>query len=271
MNKDENFFDQLRKQQSAESKKDSTTVNHVTKHASKSKSIVEEQCIQNTTVVSEQDTTETSNMPPECRRALVTLIRQGVILSLQKAKIFEIICRYQSNIRKHLADMYLKLVLDEKSGVAFIARVDEEDTSNNKFTDDNASMEETVSLISRRTLTLFDTLLLLILRKYYQKRETAGEQKVIIDIERIESNLTPFLPLTNNSKSERKNLNASLKKMTGKRILSSIPSSDDRYEITPIIRYVVNADFLETMLAEYHQLATDANLEVCNPATEESE
>lgn len=31
-----------------------------------------------------------------------------------------------------------------------------------------------------------------------------------------------------------------------------------RYQITPLIRYVVNAEFLESMLEEYHQLAQPA-------------
>ncbi|MFU7548289.1 DUF4194 domain-containing protein, partial [Pseudomonas paraeruginosa] len=63
-------------------------------------------------------------------------------------------------------------------------------------------------MINKRTLSLYDTLLLLVLRKYYQERETAGEQKIIIDIERIEALMTPFLPLTYSSRSERRTLNA---------------------------------------------------------------
>lgn len=188
-------------------------------------------------------------MPPEARRALVSLLRQGVILAGQKSNLFDSICRYQDAVRSHLADVYLKLVLDQRAGVAFIAGLDESDVE-----------EEAVSLITRRTLSLYDTLLLLVLRKHYQERETAGEQRIIIDIERIEANLSPFLPLTNSTRSDRKKLDASLQKMVERHILSSVRGSDDRFEITPIIRYVVNAEFLESMLAEYKQLAFDASL-----------
>ncbi|MDD2661306.1 MAG: DUF4194 domain-containing protein [Methylococcales bacterium] len=190
------------------------------------------------------------SMPPEARRALVSLFRQGVILASQKSNLFESICRYQNAIRNHLADVYLKLILDQRAGVAFIAGLDESDGEN----------EETVSLITRRTLSLYDTLLLLVLRKHYQERETTGEQKIIIDVEKIEANLSPFLPLTNSSKSDRRQLDAALKKMTERHILSSVRGNDDRFEITPIIRYVVNAEFLESMAAEYQQLALDAGL-----------
>lgn len=190
--------------------------------------------------------TENGKLSPEARRALVSLLKHGVVLAAQKSKLFDAICRYQSAVRGHLSDVYLKLVLDEKTGVAFVAGLDESDAD-----DEN----ETVSLITRRTLSLYDTLLLLVLRKHYQERESVGEQRIIIDIERIEASLTPFLPLTNSMKSDRRKLIAALNKMLEKRLLTKVRGSNDRLEITPIIRYVVNAEFLEKMLKEYQELA----------------
>ena len=199
------------------------------------------------------DSNDAKGMSPEARRALVSLLRLGVIHATKKAKIFESICRYQLEIRQHLADMYLNLTLDDKAGIAFVSSVEEDD-----FDDD----DEPVSLITRRTLTLYDTLLLLVLRKYYQERELSGEHHVVIDIERVESYLTPFLPLTNSMKSDKRKLGAAMKRMVEKRILSSVRSSDDRFEITPIIRYVVNADFLEEMLEEYNRIAIENGVNV---------
>lgn len=192
-------------------------------------------------------TSENGGLQPEARRALVSLLKHGVILAGQKGRLFETICRYQTEVRSHLADIYLKLMLDERAGVAFVAQIDEADSD-----------EETTSLITRRTLSLYDTLLLLVLRKHYQDRENAGEQRIVIDIERIESNLSPFLPLTNSTKLDRKKLIIALNKMIEKRLLSKVRSSNDRLEITPVIRYVVNAEFLEKMLKEYQQLANEA-------------
>ncbi|VAW46690.1 FIG039767: hypothetical protein [hydrothermal vent metagenome] len=203
---------------------------------------------------------ERGKMPPEARRVLVSLLKQGVILSAQKSTLFESICRYQSAIRNHLADVYLKLVLDEKSGVAFVAQMDE---SENEDLD-------TVSLMTRRTLSLYDTLVLLVLRKHYQERESAGEQRIIIDIERIEANLTPFLPLTNSMKSDQRKLSSSLTKMIEKHLLSKVRGSDDRFEITPIIRYVVNADFLEQMLEAYQELAQKTGGNMASGSGDES-
>ena len=199
------------------------------------------------------DESSDKSMPPEARRALVSLLRQGVILSAQKSKLFESLCQHQSAVRRHLSEVYLKLILDERAGVAFVAGVQrEEDIESGNLED-----EEPVSLISRRTLSIYDTLLLLVLRKHYQDRETSGEQRIVIDTERVESHLTPFLPLTNSTKSDRKQLNVALQKMVTKKILSPVRGSDDRFEITPVIRYVVSAEFLESMLNEYLKIARE--------------
>jgi hypothetical protein len=39
-----------------------------------------------------------------------------------------------------------------------------------------------------------------------------------------------------------------------------VRGDDERFEITPVIRYVVNADFLGRLLAEYERLAIDAGM-----------
>lgn len=186
---------------------------------------------------------EQGRFSPELRRALVELMRSGVVLASAKPQVFELLCRYQPQIEAHLAEMYLRLLIDQAAGVALLLQQQDED--------DFEQEEAGSALISRRTLTLYDTLLLLVLRKHYQERQTAGEQQVIIDIDRIESQLTPFLPLTNSSRGDRRKLSGAMTKMKDKKLLSPVRGEDDRWEITPVIRYVVSAEFLERMLGEY--------------------
>ncbi len=195
-------------------------------------------------------------LPHEARHVLIRLLRHGVILAKQSAHHFQNVCRYQQPLRQHLADMYLLLVLDEAAGVAFIASIDE------STDDDTVNTNDLPSLLTRRTLSLYDTIVLLILRKHYQERETAGEQRIIIDIDRMESYLCPFMPLINSYKLARQKLLATLQKLVEKRLLTAVRGSEARFEITPVIRYVVNADFLETMLADYQQLAEKHNIEL---------
>jgi len=187
-------------------------------------------------------------LPADAKRALVSLMRMGAVVINQKPKLFEQICRYEKLIQQHLSNMYLRLLLDAKAGVALVLQ--------QEVIGDGE--DDIYTLISRRTLSLYDTLLLLILRKFYQQREASGEQRVIVDVDQIETGLTPFLPLTNSARSDRRTLNASLKKMTERKILSSIRAEEGRYEITPVIRYVVNAAYLERLLNEYVNLANES-------------
>jgi len=211
-------------------------------------------------LITESVRSSDSDMPHDARRVLVHLMRQGSVMASQKPKLFEQLCRYELPIRKHLSEVYLQLVLDQKSGVAFLASTASEHVGNAEdegLEDEAADSDESATLIPKRTLSLFDTLILLVLRKHYQDRESAGEQKITIDIERLESYLTPFLPITDHASKDRKKLLVRVKEMVKRKVLSTIRGEEDRYEITPIIRYVVNAGFLETMLAEYTALAQE--------------
>lgn len=211
-------------------------------------------------LITESVRSSDSDMPHDARRVLVHLMRQGSVMASQKPKLFEQLCRYELAIRKHLSEVYLQLVLDQKSGVAFVASIASEHVGNvddDGLEDEATDSDESATLIPKRTLSLFDTLILLVLRKHYQDRESAGEQKITIDIERLESYLTPFLPITDHASKDRKKLLVRVKEMVKRKVLSTIRGEEDRYEITPIIRYVVNAGFLETMLAEYTALAQE--------------
>ncbi len=220
----------------------------------------EVQMLSNEDVQALSDESTSSEMPHEARRILVHLMRQGTVLAAQKPKMFELLCRYEQPIRRHLSEVYLQLVLDQKAGVAFVATADSEHCP----PEEEASLaedegdEEIVSLISKRPLSLFDTLILLVLRKHYQDRETAGEQKITIDIERLESYLTPFLPITDHASKDRKRLLARVNEMKKRKILSTLRGEEYRYEVTPIIRYVVSANMLEQLLEAYTAMSVSS-------------
>lgn len=199
----------------------------------------------------------TTDMPTIAKKTLVYLMRQGVILQTQKPQVFANVLQYQEMIIRHLSEVYLSLIIDERQGIIFIARADyqENPTENHEIDNEMSDEDDISSLINRKTISVYDSLLLLLLRKYYQERENVGEQQIIIDIEKLEGLLSPFLPLTNYETKGRKQLigriNGLLKPH---KIVQSIRNSDERFEITPMIRYVVNADFLQSMLNEYEQL-----------------
>ena len=188
-----------------------------------------------------------ARLAPEARRAVVTLLKQGAVLATDKRVIFEAICRHRQPLEAHLADMYLRLLIDERAGVALILQSDPDEAEGDED-------ETATALISRRSMTLYETLLILVLRKHYQDRQSSGEQSVFIDLDRIESGLTPFLPLTTSTRSDRHQLAGALKNMLKHKILARARGTQDLFEITPVIRYVVSAASLEHLLAQYTSL-----------------
>lgn len=198
-----------------------------------------------------------TKMPAIAKKTLVYLMRQGVVLQSQKPQVFANVLQYQEMIIRHLSEVYLSLIVDERQGVLFIARSDYQETQDeqNNADDEMNDEEDISSLISRRTISIYDSLLLLILRKYYQERENAGEQQIVIDVDKLEGLFLPFSPLTNYETKERSKLINKLKSFAKSyKILQGIRNSDERFEIMPMIRYVVNADFLNAMLSEYEAL-----------------
>ena len=70
-------------------------------------------------------------LPHEARRVLVYLMRQGAVIGTQKPKVFESLCRYESQIRRHLAEVYLRLHEDAATfevDITYMCRVMQGDT-----------------------------------------------------------------------------------------------------------------------------------------------
>lgn len=199
----------------------------------------------------EQSADTDTALPPEARRALVTLLRQGVVLRARKKGHFEALQKHESAIRAQLSNLYLELLLDDKSQLAMIKQQEPDAHQEDQEQDD----EEIATLIRSRPLTLYDSLVLLVLRRHYQQRETEGASRILIEQEQIEAQLRPFLPLTNSSRSDGRKLSASLEKFDKHKLLISQRGDDSRYEITAVIRYVVNAEMLQALLGEYTELA----------------
>lgn len=208
-------------------------------------------------LVAENQASTAGRLPAEARRALVELMRQGVVVAESRRLVFDALCAHRTLIADHLADMYLRVLLDESAGLALLL--------NAQSGGNDDEEEDAAALISRRMLTVYDTLLLIVLRKHFLDRETAGDIRIRIDVAQIEALLMPFLPLTGSTSSDRKKLNGAVEGMKRRKILNAVRGEDERVEISPVIRYVVNAEYLEHLLEEYRRLAEEARAGIETP------
>jgi hypothetical protein len=201
-------------------------------------------------LVDESPGATAGRLPAEARRALVELMRQGVVVAESRRLVFDALCAHRALIADHLADMYLRMLIDESAGLALLLNAQPGSSDDDE--------EDFAALISRRTLTVYDTLMLIVLRKHFLDRETAGDTRIRIDMVQIEALLMPFLLLTGSTNSDRKKLNGAVEGMKRRRILNAVRGEDERVEISPVIRYVVNTEYLEHLIQEYRRLAEEA-------------
>jgi hypothetical protein len=152
------------------------------------------------------------------------------------------------------------LFVDERAGMAYIEQQVQDETDED---------DEVLQLISTRTLTLYDSFLLIILRKFYQERQALGEDQVIIDIDRIDHAMRPFLAMSNYQSRERQKLSGALEQLRQKKLLMSVRGDESRFEISPIIRHVLDATVLDNLLAQYAKFLNSDNVALLNQSEEQ--
>lgn len=180
------------------------------------------------------------------REALQRLISSGVIYESRHSELYQALLANKSQIRSTLRELGLRMTVDDSFGL-IILRL--------PVSDDIEEDEGAHPLVRRRRLTLLDSLVALVLRDHYMTRENVGDRTVVIDVEQLEDALRAFLPIFGSETILRKRITGAIKRFKDYNILASLPGSDNEFEVTPVIRIVVNADMLQGLRAEFEALA----------------
>lgn len=142
-------------------------------------------------------------------------------------------------------------------GVAYIKNLyREEEAAQQKIDDileEQDDFDDDSHLISSRTLSEFDSIVILVLRKYYHERYNSGETNVFLDVDQISSLLIPYVGVANSATRTIEKINGTLTKLQEKRLIRKESGNfGDRVEVLPLIRFVINAEFMTQLLEEYH-------------------
>lgn len=175
----------------------------------------------------------------DARKAMIYLASNAVVDRSENKEIFSEILQYRERIGYFMHAFNASMIIDEKLGLIYL----------------DVKEDEVPSLFTRRTLSVYDTLLLLQLRKYHLERTNAGERLVVISLDKLESMMLPFAAITNRESQGKKTLSGRIEKMLKPyKLLRNIRNSEERFEIRPLICHIVNAEFLNAMLQEYEAL-----------------
>jgi hypothetical protein len=180
--------------------------------------------------------------PFEAKRALVQLLRGPVVTHDAHRQQWSAILAHRTEIERRLADVFLDLVLDEDDGIAF--------TRPQAAPDDPKLTPPQV--LRTETLTFMDTLVVLALR--YQLLVATPGQRVIVEYDDIVADMDPYRGrYTTDDAGFRRRINASWEKMK-KYSLVSAADSPGRFEVSPVLRQLFDADEVALVEAEYRRL-----------------
>lgn len=178
----------------------------------------------------------------DTRRALVQLLAGPSLDGRRHPKLWPILARDETLIRRRLAELFLELVIDRDVQVAFTRQADTGDL-------------EVPLLLRRAQLTFIDSILLLHLRQRLTQADSQGD-RAVVSTEEITEFLTLYERTSNTDRvGFAKRVHASIEKIKKHSILQKIRSSDDRFEISPTLKLLFSAEEIQALTHLYQGMA----------------
>ena len=196
------------------------------------------------------------------RNIIVDLLKTGSVQFELDSEQYKLLRKKENEdfIRSYLRNINIELVVDPDIGLAYIKNLNREDEiadaeDETQLDPESESFVEDKFLINKSVLTPFKSILILILRKYYQERFSQGESSIVIDIDYIKNALLPYMNISVSDRKDQQKLNGALRGLCEYHLLKRLPSEDnDRFLILPLIRFVVDLNKLNELLEEFRKV-----------------
>lgn len=179
-------------------------------------------------------------LPDGTRRALVQLLRGPYVNRARHPRLWPSLVADEGAIRERLGDLFLELVLDRDAGLAFVRNM--------------TSAEADLPRVIRSTpLTLIDTVIVLFLRDRLL-RAAASDRRVFVGRDEIDDATSVYRTAGDaDAVGFARRVNASVEKLKNANVLLGT-GEEERYEISPILGMVFDADEVLAVTAELHAL-----------------
>jgi len=156
-------------------------------------------------------------------------------------QLWPAVLRYEAQLRSHLNDLFLELVLDRDAGVAFTRQADTGEL-------------ETPVLLRSSPLTFIDSVLLLHLRQQLAEADAQGHRAVVEETVLVDALSVYEKNLSTDRAGFNKRVAASITKMKENHVLEKLRGSDDRYEVSPALKLLFSAEDVQNLAQIYRQL-----------------
>lgn len=185
------------------------------------------------------------------RRALLEVLKGPYISGRRRPQLWAALIADERQIRSRLHDLFLDLVIDREDEFAFTRKV-------------RGAQIDAPSALRAESLTLVDSIMLLTLRQLLLA--AVGEARVIVGKDEVFERLLVYR--TGDAQTYQRTLNAAWGRMMNRfRVIH--PVDEDRAEISPVVKFIVDHDLASTLQEEYRKLATADPAPSAEPAHDE--
>ncbi|MGW8276185.1 DUF4194 domain-containing protein [Xanthomonas axonopodis] len=183
---------------------------------------------------------DTGTLPFDARRALCQLLAGPSIDAQRHGALWPALLRNEVAIRQVLCELFLELVLD-RGGVAFTRQADTAEL-------------ESPTLLRSAPLTFIESVLLLFLRQQLAEADTRGERAVVDEAQLVEALSVYEKNVSTDRAGFARRVMTAIGKMRDNQLLSRLRGSEERYEVSPVLKLLFSAEDVQALVVAYREL-----------------
>ncbi|MGK9145601.1 DUF4194 domain-containing protein [Xanthomonas euvesicatoria] len=184
---------------------------------------------------------DTGTLPFDARRALCQLLAGPSIDAQRHGALWPALLRNEVAIRQVLCELFLGLVLDREGGVAFTRQADTAEL-------------ESPTLLRSAPLTFIESVLLLFLRQQLAEADTRGERAVVDEAQLVEALSVYEKNVSTDRAGFARRVMTAIGKMRDNQLLSRLRGSEERYEVSPVLKLLFSAEDVQALVVAYRGL-----------------
>ncbi|MCY7405080.1 MAG: DUF4194 domain-containing protein [Cryobacterium sp.] len=192
---------------------------------------------------------DTGVMGEQSRRVLLELIKGPYISGAKAPALWSALLADDVSIRSRLHELFLELVIDRVGEFAFVRNV-------------NTTELKVPSTVRTAALTFLDTAMLLVLRQMLLSGE--GDGRVIVGQEDVFEQLRVYRTADRDESDFNKRLHSTWQKMKNTLRVIHQAGAEDRAEISPVLRLIVDAEQIAAISGEYRRIAEGGSVDSLN-------
>lgn len=166
--------------------------------------------------------------------ALIALLK-GIVNEASDVRIWNTILEQQVYIEDYVSKIGLQLIISNQDGYAYLTQID--------YREEQKPLPR---LITKRQLKYLTSLILVLLRKELIEMNKNSELgRYVISKTSIIEKVLPYLKDTNDEAKQRKEIETEINAIEKMGFIRLIKNSNDDYEIIPLLRTFIDAQWLQ--------------------------